>query len=281
MTIAIGGLQALVVGDPAAPPVVFLHGFPDHPPTALPFLRALAARGRRVIAPWLRGYAPSPLAGPYDAEALAGDLLAVIDDAGPKGAPVDVVGHDWGAVITYAACALAPTRIRRAVTLAVPHPATFLAQLATSAQLWRSGYMLRFQLPGAARRAAAGDFAYVDALWRRWSPGFALSAAERAALHGCLAASWPAPLLYYRALLRPPGGIRRQLALARTALAVPTLQLHGADDGCIGADAPDDGRWFAAPRVREVVPGAGHFLHVERPAAIAARVSDFLSSNIR
>src|SRR5688572_27211830 len=64
-----GTFHALVGGDRAAPPLVFLHGFPDQPPTATPFLEQLA-RTHRVIAPWLRGYAPSPRIGPYDLETL-------------------------------------------------------------------------------------------------------------------------------------------------------------------------------------------------------------------
>lgn len=273
--ITLGALRALALGDPAAPPVVVLHGFPDHPPTALPFLRSLAGRGHRVIAPWLRGYAPSPLEGPYDVETLAADVLAVLDAVSPD-APVDVIGHDWGAVITYALCAQAPQRVRRAVTLAVPHPATFLTQLASPGQLRRSGYMALFQLPGAPALAAARDFAFIDRLWARWSPGFTLPTTEHAALHACLRASWPAPLQYYRALARPLSAAVPRLAAARSRIEVPMLQLHGSADGCIAPTTIDDGRWFAAPRVREVVDGVGHFLHVERPEAIAGRIAAFL-----
>src|SRR5438105_756808 len=117
-----GGFHAIVEGDPEHSPLVWLHGFPDHPPTAAPFLRELARR-HRVIAPWLRGYAPSPLDGPFDLETLARDVIAMID---ALGAPVDLAGHDWGAAITYAVCALAPDRVRKAITLALPHPLTFL-----------------------------------------------------------------------------------------------------------------------------------------------------------
>jgi pimeloyl-ACP methyl ester carboxylesterase len=60
-----------------------LHGFPDHPPTATPFLAELGRRGRHVVAPWLRGYAPSPTAGPFDLAALTGDVLALIDRWSP------------------------------------------------------------------------------------------------------------------------------------------------------------------------------------------------------
>src|SRR4029434_2045946 len=52
-----GEVHALVGGAVNARPLLFLHGFPDHPPTAVPFLEQLAET-HRVVAPWLRGYAP-------------------------------------------------------------------------------------------------------------------------------------------------------------------------------------------------------------------------------
>jgi pimeloyl-ACP methyl ester carboxylesterase len=123
-----GTFHALQGGDPDGQPTIVLHGFPDHPPTAKPFLAELGRRGRHVVAPWLRGYAPSPTAGPFDFAALTSDVLALIDRWSP-GRAVELVGHDWGALITYDACVTAPERIERAVTLAVPHPLTFLSQL--------------------------------------------------------------------------------------------------------------------------------------------------------
>ena len=74
-----GTFHALQGGDPDGQPTLVLHGFPDHPPTAKPFLAELGRRGRHVVAPWLRGYAPSPTAGPFDFAALTSDVLALID----------------------------------------------------------------------------------------------------------------------------------------------------------------------------------------------------------
>ncbi len=212
--------------------MVFLHGFPDHPPTATGFLDELAAAGYEIVAPWMRGYAPSPLAGPYDGAQLGADAIAIADAvAGDR--PVHLVGHDWGALVTYAACAIAPARFARAVAMAVPHPRAFVASLARTAQLARSWYMLAFQLPGAPAVARARDLALIDWLWRAWSPGFALPDEARAALHQCLAASLPAPIGYYRALL--------SLARARPGVArrPPDPPDHRAD-----LAAPGCGRWL-------------------------------------
>ena len=250
-------LEVLEVGE--GRPLVWLHGFPDHPPTAIDFFARLQ---RRVIAPWLRGYAPSPTTGPLDVEAHARDVIELIDCIG---GPIDLVGHDWGAAITYTVCAIAPERVRRAVTLACPHPRTLLRMVRKPAQLRRSWYMMFFQLPLASRIAAARDFALIDRLWRTWSPGFVLDDARRRDLHACLAASWPAPVRFYR-----PQSFRGG------RIATPLLQLHGANDGCIEPPTANDAQRFAE-RVLEVVPNAGHFLHLEDPAGIAARIAAWLA----
>lgn len=267
-----GRFHALVAGDPAAPPLVYLHGFPDHPPTAAAFLTELA-RDHRVIAPWLRGYAPSPLTGPFDLDTLAADVIALIDEL--AAGPVVLVGHDWGAALTYAVAAAAPDRLHRAVTLALPHPLTFLRALRTPAQARRSWYMALFQLPGAGWLARRRDLALIDRLWRAWSPGLTLDAPAHAALHACLATSLPAPLAYYRAVVRGVDTLGRLRRLSRP-LTTPLLQLHGADDGCVLAPGARDAHRFAQ-RDYACVPNAGHFLHLEQPVAIAARIRAWLA----
>lgn len=267
-----GTFHALVAGARDARPLIFLHGFPDHPPTAIPFLDELA-RTHRVIAPWLRGYAPSPTTGPFDLATLARDVLHLIDRTG---APVDLVGHDWGAAITYDVCAHWPAKVRRAVTMALPHLRTFFRAQRRPAQRRASLYTALFQIPGAGHVVRANDFAVIDRLWSNWSPGFALDDARRAELHACLSDSWPSPLGYYRSWIWQ-GGAAKRYRRALRRVSVPLLQLHGADDGCVlVSDDDDDGDLFDQ-RVRVVIPKVGHFMHVEAPALIGARVAAWLS----
>jgi pimeloyl-ACP methyl ester carboxylesterase len=257
-----GRFQLLRAGAAGAPLVIVLHGFPDHPPTFAPVIEALAAGGYDVVAPWLRGYAPSTLAGPFHATRLAEDVLELATALGHE--RFAIVGHDWGAVITYATCALAPDRVRAAVTMAVPHPLAFLRSFTRTAQLVRSWYMVFFQLPGAIAVARARDLALIDRLWRRWSPGYRLPDADRRALHDCLGASMPAPILYYRSQARWTPELMKPLT-------TPLLQLQGADDGCIAPSAArGQARYFRGPFEEAVIPGAGHFLQAERPGEIAA-----------
>jgi len=97
-SLLLGKVHALVGGAVNARLLLFLflHGFPDHPPTAVPFLEHLAET-HRLVAPWLRGYAPSPIVGPYDLDTLAADALALIDRLSGQ---VDLFGGDWGGAIT-------------------------------------------------------------------------------------------------------------------------------------------------------------------------------------
>ena len=264
-----GTFHALQGGDPEAQPTLVLHGFPDHPPTAKPFLAELVRRGRHVVAPWLRGYAPSPTSGPFDMASLTGDVLALIDRWSP-GRAVELIGHDWGGAITYDVCVTAPERIKRAVTLAFPHPLTFLSQPRLT-QLRRSWYMGLFQLPGSGWIVSARNLALIDHLWRQWSPGLSLDPAVQAELHESLQASMPAPLRYYRGLLRP--GMLGTMRRLSQPITTPLLQLHGSDDGCIFPQQVDDRHRFAGPHSLEVVPDVGHFLHIEAPEAIAERIA--------
>jgi pimeloyl-ACP methyl ester carboxylesterase len=119
-------------------------GFPDH--ARLPHQPVLAAAGFHAVAPFMRGYAPSdvPLQGPYQSAALAEDAVALIEALGHDRAVV--FGHDWGAVAAYGAAVLAPQRVIRLVTAAVPHGAAFPTALLTNyEQQRRSWYMFFFR----------------------------------------------------------------------------------------------------------------------------------------
>jgi pimeloyl-ACP methyl ester carboxylesterase len=122
------------------PLVLCLHGFPDTAWSFVPVLNRLAAGGYHAVAPFMRGYPPSELGpgGDYRIITLGRDALALIEALGAQRA--FLVGHDWGAVAAYIAAALAPERIERMVTAALPHLHRFLFWPSLR-QLKRSRYM--------------------------------------------------------------------------------------------------------------------------------------------
>lgn len=277
----------LEAGPSNGPLALCLHGFPDHAPTWQHLLPELAGAGYHAVAPWLRGYAPTALApdGSYQVAAAALDALALADALSPD-APTVLVGHDWGALIGYTAVAHRPQRFSKLVTLAVPHPAALGALFLNPEQVKRSFYMFFFQTPLAEVALPNDDFAFVDFLWRTWSPGLEPDPAFMRALKDTLGSpgSTEAAIGYYRAML---GGTPDDPALAGVAatsmnpIEVPTLYLHGADDGCMGAELvqPDLlAPFFPAGIDAEIVPAAGHFLHLDQPDAVDRRILDFLTA---
>ncbi|WP_157995482.1 alpha/beta fold hydrolase [Peristeroidobacter soli] len=275
------GMEIEILTQGEGPLVVCLHGFPDQPRTWTPLMSKLAANGFRAVAPALRGYTPAAKApdGNYREWATASDALELISALGYEHAAI--IGHDWGAAAAYTAAALAPERIKHLVTLAVPYgPAFGRAMLFDGDQQRRSWYWFFLQLPFAEAAVAHEDFAFIARLWREWSPGFELPAAQMQELKQRLAVPGVLPeiLAYYRQALgagpAPPGEIAARL---KQPITVPTLYLHGRNDGCIGADlgaamAP----FFTGSLQRRVIDGVGHFLHAEQPDLIGAEILAFL-----
>jgi pimeloyl-ACP methyl ester carboxylesterase len=280
------GFTCLTGGPADGPLALCLHGFPDSAHTWRRLAPDLVGAGYRVVAPFLRGYAPTevPADGRYQTGAVAADAIALHDVLGGNGDAV-LLGHDWGAAAAYGAAAHEPDRWRRLVTAAVPPSGALASGFFSYDQIKRSFYMYVFQHPLAEAIVAADDLAFVDHLWADWSPGY--DATEDLAL---LKPSLRAPenlaaaLGYYRAAL---GSVGPDPALAEIQAAAaqpppqPTLYLHGADDGCIGrALAEAAGPFLPAEGSRvEIVEGAGHFLHLERPDEVNRLVLDFLSGD--
>jgi pimeloyl-ACP methyl ester carboxylesterase len=284
-TTKLGDLEVayLACGDDG-PLAVCLHGFPDAATTWRHLLPELAAAGFRAVAPWLRGYAPTGLAadGRYQSGALAQDAIALHEALGGDGDAV-VIGHDWGAMAATGAAAHAPDRWRRIVTMAVPPPGAVAEGFLTYRQLKRSWYIFFFQSPLADLVVGQDDLAFVDALWADWSPGHAATPDDVAPVKDALRdpANLAAAIGYYRAMFQPelqaPELADVQAAVGSTP-PQPQLYLHGVDDGCMGVEiAEKASAHLTVPGSRvELVPGTGHFLHVEDPDVVNRLIVDFL-----
>jgi pimeloyl-ACP methyl ester carboxylesterase len=283
----LGDLDVAWLTDPAAdadaPLALLLHGFPDAAPTWRHLIPALTAGGFRPVAPWLRGYAPTsvPADGLYQVGALARDASRLHEALGGDERAV-IVGHDWGAMATYAAVGWEPDRWRRAVAMAVPPAGAMFGGFTSYDQLRRSWYMFFFQSPLADGVVAADDLAFIDRLWADWSPGYD-AAEDVPAVKDALRdpANLTAALGYYRATLgdgpKSPT-LDEPQAGWMTPTPIPLLYLHGATDGCLGAElVTDAAAHLPAPGSRaQIIDGVGHFLHVEAPDVVNPLIVEFL-----
>lgn len=258
--------------------VVALHGFPDTAWTWRRLAPLLADAGLRVAAPFLRGYAPSgiPADGDYSVRALAADAVALHSTLG-GGPDAVLLGHDWGAITTNAVVGDLASPYGRHVSLAVapfaamnPSRATLGRWLSAMVrQPFHSWYIAANQVPGLSER----NFDLLAArLWRSWSPGY--DAGEDLKL---LRSAVPdverarAVVSYYRAMLGT--GIKPALAEP----AAPLLYLHGDRDGALDPRFfPVVEHWMPPGSRAALVGGAGHFLQLEQPAAVAAEILAFV-----
>ena len=287
-TVRANGLEFGVLEAGSGPLALCLHGFPDAAWTWRHVLPVLAGAGFHAVAPFMRGYAPTqvPADGAYQVGALVADAVALHEVLGGDGNAV-LIGHDWGAEAAYGAAAHAPDRWRRLVTLAVPPAALDRVLYRDYEQLKRFFYEFLFRDPdGFAEVVVAREgMAFLDQLWRDWSPGYQ-PGEHLARVKQCLAepANLAAAIGYYRAAGATggaPGTIARYAAEDQAAgrqAPQPTLYLHGARDGCIGVDLARGAERLLAPSSRMVViADAGHFLHLEKPGEVNHHILSWVS----
>jgi pimeloyl-ACP methyl ester carboxylesterase len=249
-------------------PVLLLHGFPDSGNLWRHQVPVLSVGGYQLIVPDLRGYGHS--AKPADVESygllhLASDVIGILDSLGIERA--HVVGHDWGAALSWLLAALQPERVDHLVALSVGHPAAF-AQ-AGLPQREKSWYMLLFQFPDVAEQWLSDD----DwANFRAWSqhPDADAAIAELEANDSLTPA-----LNWYRANVPPTSLIGPRLALP--PVQAPAMGVWSDGDRFLteaqmtGSQEHVQGSWRY-----ERLEGPGHWMQLEARDAVSRLLTDFL-----
>jgi pimeloyl-ACP methyl ester carboxylesterase len=259
-------------GPAHAPTVLCLHGFPE---LAVSWRAQLAGLGDRyrVVAPDMRGYggtdAPARVAE-YGMAHLCRDVLELVDVLG--GAPVHLVGHDWGGAVAWAVAQRAPARLRTLSALNCP-PADMLVRevLRNPAQLVRSWYALVFQVPGLPEWLLRRDPA------RNVRRAFFKAAVRREVFTDEVLAPYVRQLRerglpgiqYYRAALR-------ERTPAPVPVPVPTRLVWGLADPALGPWFAEPERYRAYARVfdRVVIEGVGHWVQQEAPERVNAALAE-------
>jgi pimeloyl-ACP methyl ester carboxylesterase len=160
-TIETNGIKLHVVqaGLKSGVPVVLLHGFPEFWYGWRNQIPALVEAGCRVIVPDQRGYnlsdKPKGVKN-YDVQTLVRDVIGLIDALEYE--KVNLVGHDWGAVVAWTLAILHPERLHKLGIMNVPHPAVMRRFLTRDLeQIRRSWYVFFFQLPWMPERFMSAD----------------------------------------------------------------------------------------------------------------------------
>jgi len=156
-------LHVVETGPKTGPMVLFLHGFPEFWYAWRRQLDYFSQRGYLAVAPDQRGYNLSdkpPGIAPYRVDELARDIVGLIDTYGQE--KVFLVGHDWGAAVSWWVALNYPERINRLVIMNCSHPFVFRKHLlGNQRQMEKSWYIFYFQLLGAVEKfAEADDYAW-------------------------------------------------------------------------------------------------------------------------
>lgn len=121
--------------------VLLLHGMPDTSSMWKYLAPELLAAGYRVIAPDMLGYGETDkpeAVERYKGELILSDLVALVELLGLK--QVDIVGHDWGAVMSWEMVTHFPDLFRRHVAISVGHLGVWFGGVSTPA-LKQNWYM--------------------------------------------------------------------------------------------------------------------------------------------
>ncbi|MEU8517648.1 alpha/beta hydrolase [Kitasatospora sp. NPDC048722] len=268
----------------AGVPVVLLHGFPYDVRAFDEVAARLAARGRVVLVPYLRGCGPTAFRDggtmrSGQQAALGQDLVDFLDALGIGRAVV--AGYDWGGRAACVAAALWPGRVAGLVTgggYLVQDIAGSVEPVSPEAErnLWYQHY---FHSERGRRGLERNREELCALLWRLWSPTWAGAGEE----FGASAASLHNPdfvdvvVHSYRHRFGLVAGDPRYQALedrlaAGPPIAVPTVVLVSGADGVNPADVQGDTGRFRGPCEVTVLPGIGHNVPQEAPGAFADAV---------
>ncbi|MHA6345547.1 alpha/beta fold hydrolase [Roseivivax sp. CAU 1761] len=251
-------LNTIVHGDPgAAPPLILAHGLYGQARNWTTIARALSGP-RQVIAADLRNHGASPFTETHAYPDLAADLAELIAH---HGGTADLLGHSMGGKAAMAAALLHPGAVRRLIVADIA-PVAYDHDQTRFIHAMRGVDLSRVQKRSDAQRQLARviDDPVLPAFFTQ-----ALDVAEK---------RWTLNL----------DTLEREMPriLAWPGIAGrfdgPALFLTGADSDYVRPEHRDTIRALF-PRARFArIPGAGHWLHAEKPEAVARTAAAFLEA---
>lgn len=260
------------------PPIVLLHGWPQHWWIWRKVIPDLA-RDHRLICPDLRGFGWSEAPrGRYEIAELAADVVALLDEMGLE--QVDLIGHDWGGYAGFLLCLEQPRRIRNYLGLGIVHP-WFEPPQPSPKALQRSAYQFLLATPLLGESVLRFAPGFVKLVLRRGAhPGMRWSEEELA----CYADSFrprdhalASSHVYRSFLTRELPRLRKGHYRSRRS-PVPTRVLTGEADPVIRMDIMGGYEPYADDLSVEEIPGCGHFIAEEKPELVIERARALFGS---
>jgi pimeloyl-ACP methyl ester carboxylesterase len=271
--IEINGERFPVTDVGTGPAVVLLHGFPDSRYLWRYQVPALVAAGFRVIAPDLRGYGDAPRPTdlrPYRRPFIAADILGLLDALDVRRS--HLVGHDWGAAMTWRLAGSYPQRFDRIVVLSVGAPSS--PGWGTIEQREKSWYFDFFIKPGVAEEGLQAD----DwKLFRQWSRG--QGDHDRHLRDLARPGALTAALNWYRAAFSPLSRDEPPLPQlpAWDRIRSPVLGVWSDQDPfLLEPQMVLSAGVVQAPWRYEKICGAGHWMMLDKPEELNRLLIDFL-----
>jgi pimeloyl-ACP methyl ester carboxylesterase len=273
-------IHYVTMGSEQHPLLVFVHGFPDFWYSWRNQIKAFSA-DYQVVALDLRGYdlsdQPEGVEN-YKFPVLLGDIRAVID-AERNGRKVILIGHDWGAALSWLFTGQNPDLVERLIVLSVPHPGAvrheFLPWNHPIAQAGTSAYATRFLARGKGDNLTPKDLAYWVSdpqIKSRYIQAFEKS-------------SVPSMMNYYKA----------NYSVAQFALSLfdptmrkiygavikcPVLHVQGSEETHALLSTIDlEKAWIEPPDnlTVKIIPGVGHFVQHEVPDTLNQTIAAWLN----
>ncbi len=271
-------LHVMEAGPKDGPMIMFLHGFPEFWFAWRKQIGYFANKGYLVVIPDQRGYnlsdKPAGIEA-YKTDELAKDVVGLIDFYGRD--QIYLIGHDWGASVSWWTALKYPERIKRLVIMNVPHPKVMNANMLTNPrQMQKSWYIFFFQLPDAPEKlASANNFEWpVNVLANTSKPGtFKPEELEEYRQAFAQPGAFSSMVNWYRATLQcrnePPTSFR---------ITMPLLILWGLDDVAIIPEQADQSLEYC-DQARLVKFDATHWIQHEKPEQVNQMIEEFITQS--